>query len=332
LNAALLIHAIVRQTTVLIAALATASGQRAQLASLANLVFADLVRELREQGLGNKVIADMFGMALRTYHRKLARLAASRTVAGKSLWEAVLSYVQQQESVLRSEVLQRFVGDDEATLRSVLLDLIEAGLVRREGEDDATRLIASELPQLPDTEGAPNLLDGLVMVALHRSGPLTLSGLAELVPTDAAELERALTQLVAAGLVQAPSDGSDPVFSCETCVIDFGAEVGWEAAVFDHYQAMVVALATKLRSGARRADLGDSVGGSTFVFDVWQGHPLQAEVLGFLRATRERGRELRAAVERHNAAAPMPPQAAPQRVTAYVGQSVAETEEEEEHE
>lgn len=59
MNAALLIHAIVRQTTVLIAALATASGQRAQLASIANLVFADLVRELREQGVGNKIIADM---------------------------------------------------------------------------------------------------------------------------------------------------------------------------------------------------------------------------------------------------------------------------------
>jgi hypothetical protein len=91
MNAALLIHAIVRQTTVLIAALATASGQRAQLASVANLVFADLVRELREQGLGNKIIADMFGMALRTYHRKLARLSASRTVHGRSLWEAVLA-------------------------------------------------------------------------------------------------------------------------------------------------------------------------------------------------------------------------------------------------
>lgn len=43
MNAALLIHAIVRQTTVLIAALATASGQRAQLASVANLVFAEQI-------------------------------------------------------------------------------------------------------------------------------------------------------------------------------------------------------------------------------------------------------------------------------------------------
>src|SRR5882672_8283953 len=111
MNAALLIHAIVRQTTVLIAALATASGQRAQLASVANLVFADLVRELREQGLGNKVIADMFGLALRTFHRKLARLSTSHSIEGESLWEAVLGYIQQHGPLLRSALLERFARD-----------------------------------------------------------------------------------------------------------------------------------------------------------------------------------------------------------------------------
>ena len=88
----LLIDAIVRQTTVLIAALATASGQRAQLAHIANQVFVDLARELREHGLGTKVIADMFGMALRTYQVRIARLSESRTDQGGSLWEAVLAY------------------------------------------------------------------------------------------------------------------------------------------------------------------------------------------------------------------------------------------------
>jgi len=189
MNAALLIHAIVRQTKVLIAALATASGQRAQLASLANVVFADLVRELREQGLGNKVIADMFGMALRTYHRKLARLSASRTVIGKSLWEAVLGYIQQHGPLLRSEVMRRFMSDDEPTLRAVLLDLSESGLVRRDGNDDAMILVAAE--QLPAGGGAtlaPRVLEGMVLVALRRNGPLNLAGLAELVPEDASDL------------------------------------------------------------------------------------------------------------------------------------------------
>ena len=327
MNAALLIHSIVRQTTVLIAALATSSGQRAQLASLANLVFADLVRELREQGLGNKVIADMFGIALRTYHRKLARLSASRTVLGKSLWEAVLGYIQQHGSVLRSDVLRRFSGDDEATLRAVLLDLIESGLVERDGNDDATRLIASELQYVTTSaKPAPRMLEGMVLVALHRHGPLSLHGLAELVPEDIRELEATLDRLTAAGLVTQDRHAAQTLFSCETCVIQFGDEAGWEAALFDHYQALVVSIVTKLRSGKRRADLSDSIGGSTFVFDVWSGHPQQDAVLGYLKAMREQGMQLRTAVERHNADVPMPAAATPMRVTAYVGQSVAETE------
>jgi hypothetical protein len=61
MNTAVLIDAIVRLTTVLIAGLATASGQRTPLSRVADQVFADLVRELSDQGLGQKVIADMFG-------------------------------------------------------------------------------------------------------------------------------------------------------------------------------------------------------------------------------------------------------------------------------
>jgi predicted transcriptional regulator len=329
-NAALLIHAIVRQTTVLIAALATASGQRAQLASVANLVFADLVRELREQGLGNKVIADMFGMALRTYHRKLARLSGSRTVQGKSLWEAVLAHIQQHGPLLRSELLQRFARDDEATLRAVILDLEDSGLVRLDGEDDATRLQASELvPVLGETTPGPGTLEGMLLVALHRSGPLGVADLADLVPANVTELETTLARLASGGLVTREQRSGEMLYGCETCVIQFGDEAGWEAAVFDHYQAMVAALATKLRKGARRADLADSIGGSTFVFDVWEGHPMQAEILGYLKVMREHGMQLRKTLERHAAGSPMPAGAAPLRVTAYVGQSVAEAEGEE---
>lgn len=277
MNAALLIHAIVRQTTVLIAALATTAGQRAQLASVANLVFADLVRELREQGLANKVIADMFGMALRTYHRKLARLSASRTVLGKSLWEAVLAHIQQQGPLLRGELMRRFARDDEATLRSVVLDLVESGLVELDGDNDATRLQATESASaVGEATPGPRRLEAMILVALHRAGPLDLESLAELVPADASELEATLARLTESGLATRDQRSEDTLYTCETYLIPFGDEAGWEAAVFDHYQAMVVGLVTKLRSGTRRAALADSVGGSTFVFDLWRGHPLES--------------------------------------------------------
>jgi hypothetical protein len=116
-NVNLLIDAIVRQTTVLVAQIATAAGARAQLAHTANQVFLDLVHELKDQGLGNKVIAEMFGLNLRTYHNKIARLAESSTERGRSLWEALLAYVEERGSATRSDVLNRFRGDEEAIVR-----------------------------------------------------------------------------------------------------------------------------------------------------------------------------------------------------------------------
>src|SRR5262245_6190833 len=58
-NVNLLIDAIVRQTTVLIAELATNRGLRAPLAHVAEQVFFELTRELDTQGISRKVSADM---------------------------------------------------------------------------------------------------------------------------------------------------------------------------------------------------------------------------------------------------------------------------------
>src|SRR5512138_3310749 len=104
----LLIQAIVRQTTILIAQLATSRGVRAPLAQVANQVFLDLVSELDRQGVSRKVSADMFGVGLRTYRRKIQRMSESSTDRGRSLWEAVLGYVQARTMVRRVEVLKRF--------------------------------------------------------------------------------------------------------------------------------------------------------------------------------------------------------------------------------
>ena len=71
MNAYLLINAVVQQTMVFIAQLATAGGVRAPLAHVAEQVFLDLTSELQNRGVKKKVIADMFGMALRTYHRRV---------------------------------------------------------------------------------------------------------------------------------------------------------------------------------------------------------------------------------------------------------------------
>lgn len=327
MDPALLIDAIVRQTTVLIATLATTSGQRAQLAHVANSVFADLVFELRAQGVGNKVIADMFGMALRTYHRRVARMSASRTEQGRSLWEAVLRHIQERRSLPKSALFEHFYLDDEAVLRSVVNDLVDAGLVQRTGRDGATTFEAAEVTREAEDGIAPRRrLAAMALVALHRGGPLDLGGLAEVVPADASELRAAVEQLAQDGSITVRKRGGRTLYGCDRCVIPFGDGAGWEAAVLDHYRAMVSALVAKLRDGRHQAALADQTGGSTFVFDLHRGHPLEQEVLGYLQRMREEGLRLRSALDRHAAENAAPAGVSPLRVIAYVGQGVVETE------
>ena len=196
----LLIDAIVRQTTVLIAQLATSAGVRAPLAHTANQVFLDLVGQLKEQGLGNKVIADMFGLALSTYHDKVRRMSESQSDRGRSLWEATFSYVQERGSLLQAEVLTRFRNDDDASVRAVLNDLVESGLVFRSGRGDGTTLRAARPEEVslasdPDDDG----LTSLVWLVAHRQGPTTSTEIQAMVPVETARLERALARLVAEG-------------------------------------------------------------------------------------------------------------------------------------
>ena len=85
MNARLLIDAILQQSSVLVAQIATSGGLRAPLAHIANEVFLDVARALEVQGVSRKVGADMFGMALRAYIRKVQRLEESTTETGLAL-------------------------------------------------------------------------------------------------------------------------------------------------------------------------------------------------------------------------------------------------------
>jgi hypothetical protein len=128
MNAQILIDAVVRQTMVLIAQLSTADGVRSPLSHVADEVFIGLVRELESQGVGKKVIADMFGLALRSYQQKVQRLSESATRRGITLWSAIHSYLGEQASATREEVLAHFKHDEELKVRGILSDLVESGL------------------------------------------------------------------------------------------------------------------------------------------------------------------------------------------------------------
>lgn len=325
MNINILIEAIVRQTTVLIAQLATSAGARASLSQTANQVFLSLVQELKDQGLGNKLIADMFGLSLRTYHNKMRRLSESSTERGQSLWNAILSFVQERKVVTRGDVLMRFARDDERSIRSVLTDLVESGVVFSKGAGDRVVYRAATAAEFDVVDEGQQMqaLSNLVWIGVARHGSVSRSRLLQLVAMEPDQIDVALTPLLKDGRVQVREQNGELYYSSDECVIGFGQPAGWEASVFDHYQAMVMALCSKLRTGHTRAMPDEWVGGSTYGFEVWPEHALFERVVGFLQDTRRRASELRAEVDRVNESAARPAHGV-RRVIAYVGQTVIE--------
>jgi hypothetical protein len=288
MNTRLLIDSIVRQTMVLIAQLSTAAGIRAPLSHVANQVFLDLVTELERQGLGRKVIADMFGLALRSYQEKVQRLGESTTERNVTLWEAVYQYLQQQEVTSRAQVLLRFARDDVRSVRGILNDLVETGLVYRTGRGHETvyRLAAHEDLARALGSARTEADAAIVWVTVYRNGPIGADALGERLGLDAVKLQPLLQRLIDEGRIVRDGSAADAPLRAESCLIQASEPAGWEASVLDHYGAVVGTVCARLAGTAGRAGNSDAVGGSTFSFDVWDGHPYRERVRSLLQKTR----------------------------------------------
>jgi len=195
MDSQVLIAQVVRQTMVLIAQLATSGGARAPLAHIADRVFLELARELEAQGLSRKVTADMFGVALRSYRRRIQRLSESVTERGRSLWSAVLDFVPEDRLVTRGEVLAKFHLDEELQVRAILSDLCESGLLLQLGRGVATAYRAATTSELAALDASTDGLTELVWLLIYREGPLQRAALGERVLVDAARLDAALERL-----------------------------------------------------------------------------------------------------------------------------------------
>jgi len=293
MNAQILIDAVVRQTMVLIAQLSTADGTRSPLSHVADEVFMGLVRELESQGVGKKVIADMFGIALRSYQQKVQRLSESATRRGVTLWSAVHSFLAERPSATRADVLEHFDHDEELKVRSILSDLVESGLVCRSGRGQETsyRLATQEeLEQLGTSAStdADATNAALVWVHVYRGSPLAKSKLAEVLPLPEAALEAAIARLVREERIRVEQRPDGEYCTTDQCLFPVGEAAGWEAAVIDHHRAVLSALAAKLVSGKHVAAAADEVGGTTWSFDLWPGHPREQEVRQLLASLRQK--------------------------------------------
>lgn len=310
----LLIDDIVRQTTVLIARLSTTAGIRAPLAHIADQVFVELSRELEGAGIRRTVVADMFGLALRSYQLKVHRLTDGGTPQ-VSLWQTVHALLETG-SRTRAELALRLPGVEPRDIGTVLNDLVTSGLAYCSGrgihavyglttEADRERVVETER-----SHSRVNLIWLLVATARAR----TVEDVAEVMDLPEAEVARAIEELVNDGRVERGEAG----LVATGLHIPVGAEQGWEAAVADHFQAVTSAIANKLSLGRSAED--DMLGGATLRFTVFEGHPFEAEVLGLLRRVRGEVNALWTRVEAHNKRHPLPRDT--KRVTFYFGQNV----------
>ncbi len=303
MNVKLLIDGIMHQTTVLIAQLSTVAGVRAPLAHIADQVFLSLSREIEAQGVARKVVADMFGLALRGYQRKTQRLAASATTQGKTLFEAVLEYVEKQQGASRQAILERFDRDGQRETIGVLTDLVQSGLLYTTGIGDSTLYGATSDAERQRLTRQADLaaLANMALGEIYRSPGVLPSELAAALRVDEEQLSQATAKLIRDGRASEDASGG---LRASTFQIPVGAEDGWESAVFDHYQAVAAAIISKLTLVARGSSAADAVGGTTLRFELHDDHPERDEVLGLLGRVRALTDELWTRVGEYNDAHP----------------------------
>jgi DNA-binding MarR family transcriptional regulator len=261
----------------------------------------------------------MFGLGLRTYRRKIQRLSESSTERGRSLWEAVLDYVRKHELSTRREILTRFSSDEEAQVRAVLRDLRESELIFSSGSgpNPAYRAATDEELRILQRKRGSEGTDELLIALMYRDGLLTLKEIAERAQLEIGAIEPTVARLLESGRIERVEEEGVFRYRARALVIPLGAPVGWEAAVFDHFNALVSTVLTRLGAPAASAP-HDKVGGSTYTIDVWEGHPLADEVTGTLARLRTTLSELRARVSDYNTSNELPESHT--RVVIYCGQ------------
>jgi hypothetical protein len=126
------IDGLIRDSMAQVAQLATAGGTRASLSRVTDQVFLQLTVALERQGITKNVIADMFGMAQRTYYRRV-RHARRQQAERRTVWEGVLELVRASEPISAHAVHQHFLRHPGELVAGALNDLVHSGLVTRSG-------------------------------------------------------------------------------------------------------------------------------------------------------------------------------------------------------
>ncbi len=131
---------------------------------------------------------------------------------------------------------------------------------------------------------------------------MTHAALRERLAVPDEELVDVLQELDREGRIQRVGAGDTARYESSLLLVPLDSEHGWEAAVFDHFSAVVRAIGAKVRRGAPRAREEDATGGATLTFVLDDKHPLRDETLGLLRRVRGEVNALWQRVQAHNVA------------------------------
>ncbi len=318
-----LVDTLVRQSMVMVARLATSGGYRSPLTHVADQIFAELTKALREQGLAHKVIADMFGMSIRAYYEKLKRADEAQGVRQRSLWQTVWAYLIREQVVPREKLLQRFRQEDPSLVVGMVNDLVAQGWVYRRGEGEQVvyRVQDTLDTSLSEAESVPAVA-AMVWALLREHGPKTQEELQKLLPSVPLQvLASAAKQLEEQGNLTRGSKAAADAYVAEAFRVPLHQAQGWAGAVAFHFRAVVNTLCAKAEEH-HRGEPNPHVGGSTFSYDVGGDHPLREAVLAQLEILREMASKLREEVDAYNQTHPREQR---ERVTFYLGQYIEQS-------
>lgn len=330
MNQSLLLDGIVREAARLIATLATTGNSSVSVGHLPDLFFVTLAKELLDgQGKSQKVTADLFNLPLRTFRYKLKTLPHSASQRGLTLWRVVFDYLSDEAgrsgAVKLVDLENRFSREDPKMLSSIVRDMVQSGLLFQSGTGSAKRYIVAERPTF--VSGGTDESDAhLAWVAVYTHPGSTAKELADAMGIGGTvshqqRLAAALDRLLADGRVvltdpvegEVQDDDDDPRRYATAGFNLPDTEDGPFAAVYDHFRAMVNTLRQRLGPDAdpRRC------GGSTYRFEIWDGHPEAAAVEALLERLRTEMGELIEKVDAHDT----PSGATRRRSMFYFGQS-----------
>jgi len=199
----------------------------------------------------------------------------------------------------------------------LLSDLLRNGLVYKTGAGRRALYGATREQEYKKLVEAENLESAaaIAWLLIHRHPGLKAADLAVGLSLSLEVAERALQALLEQGRISGDGAG----YRTDVVTIPVGESSGWEAAVFDHYQAMVTAIGKKVTQP--RSAQGDVVGGATLAFDVHDQHPHKERVYGLLAQVRAQVNELWNEVRAHNQEHPVADEHK-HRVSFYFGQAV----------